>query len=440
MTRTSPPDRHAGRAAERRWRRRPRHCWRTGRGPESGRPRRPAQPGRPPTARCGAPGPSRRPRPSAAPSSSSTARRRPAPATVAAPRSSVDLTAPLRSPRWPRPPRRGPRPPGRNANSPPGPTTRPAAVATTSLGADRDRDLGPLGRHPPTARHRRTDVVAAGDRPRGLPGRVDDPHLRRADREQPDQADGHRDEQRQSHRQLGGDRAALVAAAAPVPPRRHPMPNSPSTWSNSVLSSRSPKPPGEQLVEQPGQAGAGGRADGVLGGGDAALVGAHAQVAACRDGAARRPRRGVGSRGRRLGEHLRGRLGAGPGGHLAGRGADGGGGGAAAGGCDGHAGLLLAGPPGAAVGTTLGQIAGTVERGALACGDSVSAVPAVRANRAVSSGSGGARPTVRRGHPAYDRLRDGRLRRRWPSGPRRGGRSRSARRPEAGRSPAVAPP
>ena len=50
------------------------------------------------------------------------------------------------------------------------------------------------------------------------------------------------------------------------------MPSRPSTWSNSDLQQLVAEAAGQQLVEQPGQPGAGGGADGVLGGGDAALA------------------------------------------------------------------------------------------------------------------------------------------------------------------------
>ena len=83
-------------------------------------------------------------------------------------------------------------------------------------------------------------VVAAGQGPGGLPGGVDGAYLRGTDSQQPHQPERDRHQQRQHQGELGRHRTAL----APVlPVRGHPMPSRPSTWSNRVLSRRSPKPP-----------------------------------------------------------------------------------------------------------------------------------------------------------------------------------------------------
>ena len=133
---------------------------------------------------------------------------------------------------------------GQEPSRPPGPVD-PALTpsTTTSDAADLDRDAGALGRDPAGHARRRVDVVAAGDGAGGLAGRVDDPHLGRADREQPDQADGRA-------RRSSGMPSASSAVAAPAlvrAARAHPMPSRPRTWSNSVFSSWSPKPPVSSL-------------------------------------------------------------------------------------------------------------------------------------------------------------------------------------------------
>ena len=71
---------------------------------------------------------------------------------------------------------------------------------------------------------------------------------------------------RAAQRQLGGGRAALAVR------RRHPMPSNDRTWSNSGPQQLLAEASGQQLEQQAGQPGPRGRTDGVLRGGDAALV------------------------------------------------------------------------------------------------------------------------------------------------------------------------
>src|SRR4029078_5496574 len=94
-----------------------------------------------------------------------------------------------------------------------------------------------------TPRHRRCLVVAARTCPGGLARCVDHLDLRDADREEPHQSDGERDEHGDPQRQLGRRRAPLVAP--------HPMPSKDSTWSNKVRNSCSPKPPVSSLNSSP---------------------------------------------------------------------------------------------------------------------------------------------------------------------------------------------
>ena len=128
---------------------------------------------------------------------------------------------------------------------------RTARPGPRDLAGDGDPDLAaplrvtvtvlPGGATRSPRRHGLLRGVATGDGPGGLACGVDGAHLGGADGQQPDQADGDGDQQRQDQRQLGGDRTALAPCAGRAALIRCRA--APSTWSNSVLSSRSPNPP-----------------------------------------------------------------------------------------------------------------------------------------------------------------------------------------------------
>ena len=103
------------------------------------------------------------------------------------------------------------------------------------LTGDGHRDDRSLRGHPLPDPDRGARVVPARGGPGRLARRVDDPHLGHAHAEQPDQAGGDGEQQREGQGQLRGDGAAVGAS--------HPMPSNPSTWSKSVLSNCLPNPP-----------------------------------------------------------------------------------------------------------------------------------------------------------------------------------------------------
>ena len=164
--------------------------------------------------------------------------------------------------------------PGRNAKQPArtgdrpgdGPRTSPPPVLTTRPGCPRGATRSPRATAAPRSSPRATAraVSRAASTTRTCAG---------AHGEQPHQPDGDRDQQRQPERQLGGDRAALGPQAPVAAPG-----SSDAQQAEHVVEQRPQQlvaeAAGEQLVEQAGEPGPGRGADGVLRGGDAALVGA----------------------------------------------------------------------------------------------------------------------------------------------------------------------
>ena len=155
----------------------------------------------------------------------------------------------------------------------PGPATRPLTSTVTSPSPVSTRTRLPVG----ATRSAASDRAASGRR-RGPP------HGRSRGRRRPTRTCAAptassqtsptvtRDSSGQRQRQLGRGRTRSRAAASPRITRAHPMPSRPETWSNSGSQQLVAEAAGEQLVEQAGEPGPGGRADGVLRGGDAALV------------------------------------------------------------------------------------------------------------------------------------------------------------------------